>query len=324
MRGYRPDRLLPPLEVDVRYGRKDVSGLLGESEYAPDNVPDLFRQRIVSEFAALGLFEDVRESIGTAPVRAGAYRLSLVLEPMMKLTKESELVGVGTAGLFALLGGELTTRFELTLRSALRRDAGREFARDGYALSGMTTSTLYEEQRNIGRSWQTALEFALPHLFNFAVSEIDRVVAKPRAVEARGEPRSGSGGSVLPPPRIPARVVPVDTERPAPESVQPERRLVRDIQRHLSLQGYAPGPVDGLMGSRTRQAIRRFQSDSELEADGVPSVALLNRLRGLPSPTANAQPTERRAAPRSQAPEPVRQLPKTDPLLDDLEALDDF
>ena len=37
MRGYRPDRLLPPLEVDVRYGRKDVSGLLGESEYAPDN-----------------------------------------------------------------------------------------------------------------------------------------------------------------------------------------------------------------------------------------------------------------------------------------------
>jgi hypothetical protein len=60
------------------------------------------------------------------------------------------------------------------------------------------------------------------------------------------------------------------------------------IQRALAQNGYDPGPADGLMGMRTRQAIRKFQQDHGLKVDGESSVALLAALTGtgqLPSAT---------------------------------------
>jgi hypothetical protein len=44
---------------------------------------------------------------------------------------------------------------------------------------------------------------------------------------------------------------------------------VRDAQEKLTLLGYEPGPVDGLMGPRTRAAIRLFQTDAEIKVDGI-------------------------------------------------------
>jgi hypothetical protein len=52
------------------------------------------------------------------------------------------------------------------------------------------------------------------------------------------------------------------------------------IQRALARRGYDPGPADGLMGMRTRRAIRKFQQDQGLKVDGEPSVALLAVITG--------------------------------------------
>ena len=54
---------------------------------------------------------------------------------------------------------------------------------------------------------------------------------------------------------------------------------VASIQRELNGLGYDAGPVDGRMGPRTRAAIRAFQSDNGLLADGVASPELADRLR---------------------------------------------
>lgn len=55
--------------------------------------------------------------------------------------------------------------------------------------------------------------------------------------------------------------------------------LVMDIQRMLTELGYRPGPIDGKMGDRTRQAIRRYQSNTGQPVDGHPSPSLHQHLR---------------------------------------------
>jgi localization factor PodJL len=68
------------------------------------------------------------------------------------------------------------------------------------------------------------------------------------------------------------------------------QRLVRDIQHLLAAAGYDPGPDDGRMGDRTEKAIRRFQSEHGMTVDGLPSEALLIRLKaGHPPPVAVAK-----------------------------------
>lgn len=45
---------------------------------------------------------------------------------------------------------------------------------------------------------------------------------------------------------------------------------VRDLQQELSSRGYDPGLVDGLWGQRTQAALRQFQQDQNLAANGRP------------------------------------------------------
>lgn len=63
----------------------------------------------------------------------------------------------------------------------------------------------------------------------------------------------------------------VSVEAPAapakPVSAKPQS--VKEIQMALANAGYEPGPIDGKMGSKTREAVRRFQKDAGLKADGV-------------------------------------------------------
>ena len=53
---------------------------------------------------------------------------------------------------------------------------------------------------------------------------------------------------------------------------------VRDVQRLLDELGFDPGPVDGILGPRTAGAIRAFQREVGLAADGYPSPRLLVEL----------------------------------------------
>ncbi len=56
------------------------------------------------------------------------------------------------------------------------------------------------------------------------------------------------------------------------------RERLRDMQRVLDELGYEPGPVDGVMGRKTRAAIELFQEGAELPVTGEPSDLVLRAL----------------------------------------------
>jgi localization factor PodJL len=56
------------------------------------------------------------------------------------------------------------------------------------------------------------------------------------------------------------------------------RKAVSDLQRLLNERGYDAGPVDGLIGQKTRNAIVAFQRDAGLEPNGEINQALVEKL----------------------------------------------
>lgn len=57
------------------------------------------------------------------------------------------------------------------------------------------------------------------------------------------------------------------TTRPG-TAPQPAPRYVREAQRALRDLGYEPGPVDGVVGPRTREALRKYQRSERIVATG--------------------------------------------------------
>jgi membrane-bound lytic murein transglycosylase B len=53
-----------------------------------------------------------------------------------------------------------------------------------------------------------------------------------------------------------------------------------ELQELLAAHGFEPGSADGIIGANTRKAVRAYQQQLKLPADGYPDHALLNRLRG--------------------------------------------
>jgi lytic murein transglycosylase len=53
-----------------------------------------------------------------------------------------------------------------------------------------------------------------------------------------------------------------------------------ELQQHLASRGFDVGAPDGLLGSKSRSAIMRFQASVGLPSDGFASAAVLDRLRG--------------------------------------------
>jgi hypothetical protein len=83
-------------------------------------------------------------------------------------------------------------------------------------------------------------------------------------------PPAGEGADkvveVTPPPPLPVKsTVEVDAS-------------ARAVQKALQERGYQPGPVDGVLGKRTRSAVLRFQEDNALEGDGYLTEATLRAL----------------------------------------------
>lgn len=60
------------------------------------------------------------------------------------------------------------------------------------------------------------------------------------------------------------------------------RQQIVDLQKVLRNQGFEPGPIDGILGSGTRSAIRQFQKTKNLVADGYPGVQVL-KVAGIDS-----------------------------------------
>lgn len=55
--------------------------------------------------------------------------------------------------------------------------------------------------------------------------------------------------------------------------------LIKSIQQTLAKLGYDPGPVDGLIGASTGQAILKFEADRKLPATGRISGKLIKQLK---------------------------------------------
>lgn len=77
------------------------------------------------------------------------------------------------------------------------------------------------------------------------------------------------------------------------------------IQKALNDAGYNAGPVDGIMGKKTRAAVTRFQSDQKLMPDGIVGPRTLAALARLKRRTDSSAPILNRAAFAAWAPKAV-------------------
>jgi peptidoglycan hydrolase-like protein with peptidoglycan-binding domain len=75
------------------------------------------------------------------------------------------------------------------------------------------------------------------------------------------------------------------------DDMPPEMRqaYIRGIQEELAAHHYDPGASDGLLGPKTRAAIRKYQRDAGLAVDGIASKELLDHLK-FAQPRVTAKP----------------------------------
>jgi hypothetical protein len=86
--------------------------------------------------------------------------------------------------------------------------------------------------------------------------------AAPTAQETAPLPPTGA---TEPAPTEPALTVPEDVTL----RLGDEGEAVESLQRVLTELGYDPGPADGSFGGATTEAVRAFQADAGLSADGI-------------------------------------------------------
>jgi peptidoglycan hydrolase-like protein with peptidoglycan-binding domain len=112
--------------------------------------------------------------------------------------------------------------------------------------------------------------------------ELDR--AQALAAEWRAN-RPGNGGV-----SVAAQTTPADTPTSQPYSL-------RNVQVALYNLGYAVGTPDGVIGPKSRAAIRAYQVDSGLPASGEPSIALHEKLQAsLAQRSGQAKPVPQTAS----------------------------
>lgn len=130
-------------------------------------------------------------------------------------------------------------------------------------------------------------EAGLQELRNAGFSEdmIRFLKQPPPAARPPAQEPGGTGQEQLPPARTPTEPATSPEPQHQPPPLQPEpatpafpRALVLDVQHYLNLLGYDAGGEDGIMGHQTEQAIRLFQRDAGIPADGIPSTSLLAEL----------------------------------------------
>ncbi|MGE0861244.1 MAG: peptidoglycan-binding protein [Gammaproteobacteria bacterium] len=93
-------------------------------------------------------------------------------------------------------------------------------------------------------------------------------LTKPSQVNM-GDPAWKQGQSAAP---VAAAAAPVAQAQPN------LNQAVMNLQAQLAAKGYDPGPVDGVMGERTRAAIRAYQRDRQMPVDGQVTQALVTSL----------------------------------------------
>jgi peptidoglycan hydrolase-like protein with peptidoglycan-binding domain len=70
-----------------------------------------------------------------------------------------------------------------------------------------------------------------------------------------------------------------------------DKPWIAEIQAHLATLGYNPGPADGVLGKGTQNAIRAYQSQNSLVANGAPTPSLMASLRKARQQAKHQAPT---------------------------------
>jgi peptidoglycan hydrolase-like protein with peptidoglycan-binding domain len=65
------------------------------------------------------------------------------------------------------------------------------------------------------------------------------------------------------------------------DAAEPQVDRVHIIQTGLAELGYSPGPIDGVIGEQTREAIRQFERDRRMAVTGEPTEDLLRELSNV-------------------------------------------
>ena len=84
--------------------------------------------------------------------------------------------------------------------------------------------------------------------------------------------------------RPPARVEAARPDAAKGEPPKPATEVIGAVQHMLAELGYDPGRIDGMLGDKTRQAIRKFQSDTGLPQTGLASDELMETLTAKVGP----------------------------------------
>ena len=94
------------------------------------------------------------------------------------------------------------------------------------------------------------------------------------------------------------------TLEPTPEPAAPpppEKKpvpIILEVQQTLTACGYNPGPIDGLMGRRTKKAIKQFQADTNILETGYPDLNTLIALGLRQGKVKYCKPEEELASPQ--------------------------
>jgi hypothetical protein len=81
------------------------------------------------------------------------------------------------------------------------------------------------------------------------------------------------------PPTVKDAIPPTVSEPPAPATLlAPTRDMIARVQTQLKAQRFDPGPPDGELGPKTREALRRFQNARRLQVTGALNTATLEAL----------------------------------------------
>ncbi|MGB5737535.1 MAG: DUF748 domain-containing protein [Thiohalocapsa sp.] len=167
--------------------------------------------------------------------------------------------------------------------SALRAESPLRLAADTLAVAGLDLSLTRSLLMALGQSTSATTQSGV-------AAPVPSPVASPVA-----------------PPVAPgaARTAQQQAARSRPDSAAPRPTVdLSHIQTLLAELGYQPGPIDGLMGRRTRSAISAFQTAEGFAVDGRVSADLVAALRERTESSAQFEPSSKPTSEPARVPEP--------------------
>lgn len=111
---------------------------------------------------------------------------------------------------------------------------------------------------------------------------------------AAAQPLDGTSLEMMPLDQGPGDQGPGDqaAARPRPRQSQPDRSTIETVQRQLKDRGYYDGPIDGLAGRQTIDAVREYQADKGMPVTGEISPAVIADLQPSALPMSPQAPVQ--------------------------------